>query len=145
MDSIIKPKRPLFEGWVRQPDPPQWVSLGFECEAWFLPSAGFTVFSAVAVAKDNDGIERGPEYHLSMSRVAREGPPRRVSLQDAKQILKHFGVDGAEEDNHVPGGVVRNFWRPVAENMIGLECACKDDEPTIREDKGDYVWRGATE
>lgn len=138
MNSIIKPKQPIFDGWVRLANPPKWVSAGYDCEAWHLPAAGFNVFSAVEVAKDDDGIERGPEYHLSISR---EGP-RRVSRQDAMQILKHFDMDGAEEDNHVPGGVVRNFWRPVAEPVIGMECACKDEEPAIKEDKGDYVWRG---
>lgn len=140
MNSIIKPKRPIFDGWVRMPDPPKYVSFGYDCEAWYLPAAGFNVFSAVEVAVDDDGIERGPEYHLSMSRNG----PRRMSLQDAMQVLKHFEMDGAEEDNHVPGGVVRNFWRPVAEPMVGMECECKDDEPAIKEDKGDYVWRGIT-
>jgi hypothetical protein len=46
--------------------------------------------------------------------------------------------------NHVPSGRVRNFWRPVADHLSGYECPCVADEPAIREDKGDYVWRGIT-
>ena len=48
------------------------------------------------------------------------------------------------EDNHVPGGFVRNFWRPVADRFSGYECACVATEPAIVEDKGDFVWRGIT-
>ena len=53
-----------------------------------------------------------------------------------------FGMTDAEEDNHVPGGFVRNYWLSVAENLIGHECQCKTTEPAIKEDKGDFVWRG---
>lgn len=53
-----------------------------------------------------------------------------------------FQLDnGWEEDNHVPYGIARNFWRPLAENLVGIECKCKEEEPAIVEDKGDYVWR----
>lgn len=52
-----------------------------------------------------------------------------------------IGLEGAEEDNHVPHGKVRNFWRPVAELLVGKECECKAEEPVIREDKGDFIWR----
>lgn len=102
------------------------------------------VLSAVEVARDADGIDRGPEYHVSISSVdfaAANPKPKRCQYLDAVWVLKQFKLESAEEDNHVPGGVVRNFWRTVAEPLIGLECACKADEPAIREDKGDYVWR----
>ena len=36
-----------------------------------------------------------------------------------------FGVEGALEDNHVPGGLVRNFWRPVADHLEGRECSVR--------------------
>lgn len=137
MISIIKPKRPVISGWVQEPAPPGWVSLGYECESWYHPASRLCVFSAVEVAKDADNIDRGPEYHISISKDGR----RRCTRSEAIQVLKQFNLDGAEEDNHVPYGIVRNFWRPVAENLVGLECACKKDEPAIVEDKGDYVWR----
>lgn len=138
MYSIIKPKRPTIEGWKLGPTPPSEVSLGYESESWFHPASGLCVISAVEVAKDGDGIERGPEYHVSISR---EGY-RRCTSQEARMVIKQFDMEGAEEDNHVPYGIVRNFWRPVAEKLIGLDCACKETEPVIVEDKGDYVWRG---
>lgn len=96
------------------------------------------VISAVEVAKDDDGIDRGPEFHISISLGGRS----RCTSQQARAVLAIFGCDGAEEDNHVPNGVVRNFWRPVADRLVGIECACKADEPAMVEDRGDFVWRG---
>lgn len=138
MDSIIKPKRPLFSGWIQGENPPAYVSLGYDSEFWFHSLYGICVISAVEVAKDKDGIDRGPEYHVSISKDGY----RRCSSQEANFVIKQFDMEGAEEDNHVPHGKVRNFWKPVAEGLIGLECACKESEPAIVEDKGDYVWRG---
>lgn len=138
MESIIEPKEPVVSGWVQEQKPPAWVSLGYEAKAWFHRASGLCVISAVEVAKDADGIDRGPEYHISISKNGR----KRCTRQEAMQVLKQFALEGAEEDNHVPYGIVRNFWRPVAENLVGLECACKEEEPAIIEDKGDYVWRG---
>jgi hypothetical protein len=115
------------------------VTLGFSGKAYGNRARGLYVISAVEVAKDADGIDRGPEYHLSISRDG-----HRCSSADARAALADFGMDGGEEDNHVPGGKVRNFWRPVADCFVGLECACKANEPAIIEDKGDYVWRGVT-
>ena len=91
---------------------------------------------------DGDRFDRGPEYHLSISRQTPAGP-RRCTSEMARIVLRQFGLEGAEEDNHVPNGVVRNFWRPVADPLVGLECECKDEEPAIVEDKGDFVWRPA--
>lgn len=136
--EIIAPLSPKAgTGWVLMPPVPAWVTLGFAGEAYRHRSAGLSVISAVEVAKDADGIDRGPEYHISVSRHG-----ERCSSADARKVLADFGMDGGEEDNHVPGGKVRNFWRPVADRFVGLECACKDQEPAIVEDKGDYVWRG---
>jgi hypothetical protein len=53
-------------------------------------------------------------------------------------------MQDSDEDNHVPGGFVRNFWKPVAEKLIGHVCPCKDNEPEMAENKGDFVWRGIT-
>jgi hypothetical protein len=140
VESVIKPLRPNGDPWVRMPDLPPQYTFGYECEVWKNTSLNLGVMSAVEVASDKDGIDRGPEYHISISKHDR-GQPRRCSLAEALFVLRAFGLEGAEEDNHVPHGVVRNFWRTVAEPMIGLECACKADEPAIVEDKGDFVWR----
>ncbi|AHC47973.1 hypothetical protein AX27061_3513 [Achromobacter xylosoxidans NBRC 15126 = ATCC 27061] len=59
-------------------------------------------------------------------------------------MLDEFDLIDANEDNHVPSGRVRNFWRPVADRWAGYECPCQENEPAMREDKGDFVWRGVT-
>lgn len=136
--SIVQPLRPKSGAW--QPiQIPRIATLGFAGEGWVDQERGLSVISAVEVATDKDGIDRGPEYHLSIGRTN----AARASSADAQDVLREFGMDGAEEDNHVPHGMVRNFWRPVADHLVGIECACKADEPAIREDKGDYVWRPA--
>lgn len=134
-ESIIKPKRPPVDSAWR----PAGLAMhtGYAAEAWLHTDEWIYVISAVEVAKDADGIERGPEYHISMSQNC-----GRISSEGAKEVLRQFDLADAEEDNHVPGGFVRNFWRPVADKFVGLECACKETEPAIIEDKGDFVWRG---
>lgn len=139
-ESVIKPLRPSGDPWVQLPSLPPQYTLGYENEVWMQTSLGLSVISAVEVAQDKDGIDRGPEYHISISKFGRDKRIR-CDSSEAQYVLRAFGLEGAEEDNHVPHGIVRNFWRTVAEPMIGLECACKADEPAIREDKGDYVWR----
>lgn len=142
MIGIIAPKAPRAGcGWVRRPDPPAWVTLGYDAACWFHPDTEIAVISAVEVAKDADGIDRGPEYHISISLAG----TARCTSQQAAEVLRHFELDGAEEDNHVRSGIVRNFWRPVADRFVGLQCACKDSEPAIVEDKGDFTWRDAPE
>jgi hypothetical protein len=95
-----------------------------------------------AVEYINDGKADGPEYHLSISRQHRTLGTQRCSSTEARWVMVQFALDGAKEDNHVPGGKVRNFWRPVADPLVGRECSCVETENAIAEDKGDYVWRG---
>lgn len=140
VQSIIKPLAPKVPGWRQCPDPPSRFTLGYECHAWFNEAHQLAVLSAVEVATDADRIDRGPEYHVSISKRHR-GSGKRCTSEEARMVLTQFGLEGAEEDNHVPSGVVRNFWRTVAEPLIGLECACKADEASIVENKGDFVWR----
>ena len=142
--SIIKPKRPAGLGWKKIPLPAAFNNLGFPAEMWFNTPNLLSVISAVEVARNDDGIDRGPEYHISISRPGMDGNPTRCTSADALWVLARFDLVGAEEDNHVPNGKVRNFWRPVADHFVGLECACKEHEPAIVEDKGDFVWRGVT-
>lgn len=141
--SIIKPKRPADStGWLHATwwrCPPQLAELGYPIEAWEHPASGLFVLSAVDVAKEPDGHSVGPEYHLSISR----GGERCTSV-DALFALAAFGLADAKEDNHVPSGRVRNFWRPVADHLSGYECPCVEHEPAMVEDKGDFVWRGVT-
>ena len=137
--SITATLRPKGSGWTEIPGASEFT-LGFPCRSWFHKRSGLFVMSAVETVSDGK-IDKGPEYHISVSRPVRPGVSARCDSNDAKWVLEQFGMDGAEEDNHVPNGVVRNFWRPVATGLIGLECECKAEEPAIVEDKGDFVWR----
>ena len=145
--DLLQPKQPVMSDWAKMPAPAEWVTLGFRGEAWYHAASGIAVISAVEVAKDTDGIDRGPEYYLSISRRIPDGTPSgrvvRCTSQEAMEVLRQFDCTDAEEDNHVPHGLVRNFWRPVADRFVGMVCACKDTEPAMIEDKGDYTWRGA--
>ncbi len=141
MLDIIKPKRPTGPGWRRCAPPPKWVTLGYAAESWVHAESGLCVISAVEVADDGGGVGKGPEYHISVSRDI-AGQVTRCTSADAIWMLEQFDLLDGEEDNHVQSGRVRNFWRPVADSLVGIECACKDSEPAIREDKGDFVWRG---
>jgi hypothetical protein len=136
--SIISVLRPKGDGWRELPCDKQFT-MGYPARLFYHSQQSLTVISAVEVASDGK-IDKGPEYHISISRQMDDGP-RRCDSNQAKWVLAQFGLDGAEEDNHVPHGVVRNFWRPVATGLVGLECECKAEEPAIREDKGDFVWR----
>jgi hypothetical protein len=142
MMSLIRPKHPIALGWSRDytwTPPPQLVALGFPVVAWRHDSSGLFCLSAVEVAQEPGKPDLGAEYHLSISLNG-----QRCDSADAVFALAAFGLLDATEDNHVPSGRVRNFWRPVADRLSGFECPCTGHEPTIREDKGDYVWRGVT-
>lgn len=108
--------------------------------AFFHPGSSLMVISAVEVINDGKSPD-GPEYHLSISRAHRTLGTQRCTSTEARWVLVQFGLQSAKEDNHVPGGKVRNFWRPVADPLVGLECPCVETENAIREDKGDYIWR----
>lgn len=140
LTAVIKPKRPIGPGWrrivgVQLPA----AMLDPHHEVWAHDANGLGVISAVEVASEAPGLPPlGPAYHLSVSAFG-----KRCSSADAVWVLAQFDLIDAKEDNHVPSGKVRNFWRYVADHLSGHECACVGAEPEIREDKGDYVWRGA--
>ena len=138
--SITSVLRPKGAGWQEIPTDKRF-SMGYPLRAFFYEARNLAVMSAVEVADDGK-IDKGPEYHLSISKQLPSGPAR-CDSNEAKWVLGQFGLDGAEEDNHVPNGVVRNFWRPVATGLVGLECECKAEEPEIKENKGDFIWRPA--
>jgi hypothetical protein len=124
-------------------DPSAQVTLGFAGECYLHRASGLFVISSVEVADGLGGGLRVPQYHLSISHATMRGPARCTS-GDAMWVLAAFDMSEGEEDNHVQSGIVRNFWRPVADHLVGLQCECKDTEPAIKEDKGDFVWRGVT-
>lgn len=140
VQSAVAPRRPAADGWtrihgVRLP----LEELGFPYEIWMHRESGLGVINALEVAVDPGQPSLGPEWHLSVSLGG-----ERCTSDDAQWVLGQFDLTDAKEDNHVPSGRVRNFWRPVADPLAGIECKCVDDEPAVREDKGDYVWRGVS-
>lgn len=138
--DIIHPKRPNGPGWDDCGDIRRQLRTGYPVHMWYHAGNNVKVFSAVEVANDGPGsIEKGPEYHLSMSRPLPNGEPGRCPLPEAMWVLAQFGLQDAEEDNHVPSGRVRNFWRPVAEPLVGIECPCVETETLVVE--GDYAYR----
>lgn len=140
---IIQPLRP-GAGWQQWPvDVSTWPTRPYAIERWYNRLNEVQVISAIEVVKEIGRDDR-PEYHLSISGLKYMAVKNhRCSDSLARWALKQFGLDGWEEDNHVPGGLVRNWWRPVADPLVGQECLCKETEPEIREDKGDYIWRDA--
>jgi hypothetical protein len=138
MIPIIPVKRPKGQGWWQVHAPELSINKnGYDYEIW-QHKEGFSVISAVEVAEEEKhSINVGPVYHISISKLH-----KRCTSNEAKWVCKQFDMQDAEEDNHVPGGFVRNFWRPIAEKYIGYECPCKETEPAIKEDKGDFIWRG---
>lgn len=136
-ENVVQPLRPTGDDW--RFDGVAEIDVGngsFPSDVW-THRRGFRVFSTIEVMPD-EVPSKGPEYHLSMSRIFM-GRIVRVSSNEARYILSCFGLDGWEEDNH--SRLVRNFWRPVNENLVGLECPCKATETAVVEDGGDFVWR----
>ena len=82
------------------------AALGYPVEAWEHSDSGLFALSAVEVATDPGEPVLGPEYHLSITHNG-----QRCSSADALFALAAFGLGDAREDNHVPNGRVRNFWR----------------------------------
>lgn len=140
--SIIQTLKPKNKDWIELAVPPQMRHESIAITCWAHPELRFCAISAIEKAMDKDGIDRGPEYHLSFSKD-NNGIKVRCDSNEVKWLLDQFGLEGAEEDNHVPHGIARNFWRTVREDMIGLECGCKETEPIMKENKGDYIWRPA--
>lgn len=136
IESIIKPKAPKGSDWVIHAVDREVVSLGYPAVGYLHKLTNIFVISAVEVVVPDD-IDRGPEYHISISKNG-----GRCTSNEAKWVLRQFNLEDAEEDNHVPHGIVRNFWLPVAENIIGHECSCKETESVMKEDQGDFIWRG---
>lgn len=108
-----------------------WEFLGYneQFESYrFVSPYGIRVMSAVHM------VEGKRQYHISITDNG-----ERIPASLVEPVLKHFGAENWEEDNHSPFGKVRNFWKKIDE--VDKECPCKQTEkPHI---EGDYVWRDA--
>lgn len=141
--AIVEPLKPSGPGWVKFAPPPGFEELGAVVDRYIHQVCRLSVISGVVVVEDQHGGPAGPHYHVSVCRLGEGFRPERCDSNDARWVLEQFAMDGAEEDNHVPNGKARNFWRPVAQKDIGRECPCKASEPAIVENKGDFIWRPA--
>lgn len=137
--SVVQTKKPHHrEDWLELPapalpEPPIAVTV------WRHEPSGINVISAVERVYD-EPVDQGPEYHISITKRTSE-VVERVDSNEARWVLQQFHCEEAEEDNHVPYGKARHFWRPVRDDLAGYVCRCVDEEPAIREDKGDFIWR----
>jgi hypothetical protein len=101
------------------------------------------VVSALELADYPDGSGvRGPQWHLSISGRGKHGRVERPDEKRVRQVLRDFGLEGAEEDNHHPGHA-RHFWLPV-DLARRVTCECKETEETIVEPDG-YRWTNPTD
>ncbi len=146
LELIVKPLRPSGAGWVQWPwiAPPGYEDLRpYAIERWYNRGHEVQVMSSIENVQPEANVEARHEYHLSVSGV-KFGANRiyRVSDSRARWAMREFRFDEFFEDNHVPGGLVRNYWRPVADPLVGQVCVCVEREPTMREMQGDYIWRG---
>jgi len=141
---IIRPLKPKGPGWIEWDcDTTRWPRKPIEAHRYYNRANEVQVISALENVQERPGVESWVEYHVSVSGVKYgSARPYRISEKRAQWTLREFGLDGSTQDNHVPGGVVRNYWRPIAEPNVGRECPCVETESKITEMKGDYVWRG---
>lgn len=142
MEPIIKPLRPNGEHWRYVGPVNPMFTLGYEGQYWHFPPLGLFVISAVEAVNPEE-VDLGPEYHVSVTKRDKNDKIKRCTRHEADFIVKAFGLENADEDNHVPGGQVRNFWLPVADPLRGYVCPCKDTETAIKDKKNDYEWRVA--
>lgn len=133
-NPTIQPKKP-------RPGATDWEPRGTHGTAERWVSGGICVLSDVHWLADH-GEPLHPEFHLSVSYNG-----GRAGRQAVRKVLRDFGMENASEDNHVPDGFVRNFWRHVndAEHHV---CPCQETEPAIEtvirgDDPDLFVWRVA--
>lgn len=140
LQPILLPKRPVRAGWAQWPvASAELERRAYVIERWYNRAHEVQVLSSIEVVS-GEGPDR-PEYHVSISGLRWQSDRiHRCSESLARWVLQQFDFTDYAQDNHVPNGLVRNYWRPVAENKSPI-CHCTESEPKIVEDKGDYVWR----
>lgn len=126
-------RRPTSRDWAELPVPRVITLHNQPIAASFWARGTVRVMSELAnVELPGSGGAVGPTWHVSVSRLGKR-PKRR----DVDHALTDFGMRGAEEDNHHPGGA-RHFFLPVDPAFRGV-CECKTTEDVIVEPDG-YRW-----
>lgn len=143
---IVKPYRPTTGGWIRvEVAWPRDRLQPYVIEKYYNRGQELQVITAIEMVEPDGVVKLAPraEFHVSVSGLKWMAPaPYRVSDSRARWAMRQFGFDGYTEDNHVPDGIARNYWRPLADHLQGEVCKCLEREPAIHAMKGDYVWRG---
>lgn len=112
--NIINPLRPTGEGWVGGNDVRSPLRSPYPAGQWLHKESGLFVISEVEVVSDKDGIDRGPEYQICISKLLNDDRTG-CSADEVKWVLAQFKLDGAEEDTRLSTGRLRRFWRTVDE------------------------------
>lgn len=146
MESMARPERKM-KVIASKPDPrsPQPKGSGwrlqFCCTAYGDTIHRWTNGTIVACAARHAAVESHtskllvPSFCVSISDNG-----HRPSNDVIRSVLADFGLEGAEEDNHLPG-VARHFWLDEGRD-VQPECECKKTEETIVEPDG-YCWQRA--
>lgn len=138
----LQVKRPREGNWQRLFTPGFRHQLALELKGqpemppseMFVSPLGIQVITSIHVVENANKVGKSPHFHISISDRGERVPASIVPV-----ILKQFGAEDFEEDNHSPMRKIRSFWRPV--DGAPTECACKETEkPEI---DGDYTWRPA--
>lgn len=83
------------------------------------------------------GGGQGLQWHMSISRSGKRPKPHQV-----RRVLRAFGMEEAENDNHHPG-VAQNYFM-VVDPAGRVGCECKVEEETIVESDG-FRWTNPRE
>lgn len=116
---------------------PQPKSGTWTLRGWDETSKGFrweNAMNVIAISSIHE-IDGKPQYHVSFSDRG-----VRIAQGWMEALLKQWQIEDFEEDNHVPNGQVRNYWKPFDPEL--KECQCKQTE-VPHEEEGGYVWREA--
>jgi hypothetical protein len=107
------------------------VGDGVAANRWI--NGGLIAVSGYETAEFGKAKMLVPQFHVSVSEFG-----RRPTDDAVRSVLADFGMEGAEEDNHVPG-VARHFW--LVEGVAkSPECDCKETQERITEPDG-FVWQ----
>jgi hypothetical protein len=131
--AAMSERRPTLREWCELPVPGViWTGATTLAASRWQRSA-VIVISALEMAElPGAGGAVGPTWHASISRLGKRPKPR-----DVERCLRDFGLVGAEQDNHHPGGA-KHFFQPVDPRYRGV-CECKTTEQVITEPDG-YQW-----
>lgn len=132
-EAPVPCKRPVSGAWRR-------VYVTGSVELYDHALIPLRVLSSVDWVGETEG-GNGWEYHVSVSRRTKTFRQRVASDDVVKMALEAFGMTEAREDNHVPNGVVRNFWLPVDGRPPHCDCETTEAPHPMGDGTTSAVWR----